>query len=282
MISGVVHGLVLAWWASLPEPEPDPEPPPPRWASVELIEPVVAEPVVAPAPEPEPALPDALAPEEPPESEPAEPEPLPPAPSTRPPRSRSPRSPEATPEEPTSEEEPTGPAPGGLALQGLRGSSRADSTRATVRPSLPPPRVDGGHVVRRVGGAGTELPAGSRDGVPRSLAEAGFRRTRGGKMVYTDRRSGFKATLLPDGRLKFRTTVTPSSMPGMSEVIRAAQGQELFQQQKKRLLDETFDLRLRMAMDFAKGNLDRRLKSLYRDLLDRWTDDSSSETRRRS
>lgn len=101
-------------------------------------------------------------------------------------------------------------------------------------------------------------------------------------MVYTDRRSGFKATLLPDGRLKFRITVTPSSMPGMSEVIRAAQGQELFQQQKKRLLDATFDLRLAMAIDFARDKIDRRLKSLYRDLLDRWSDGSTSEAERRA
>lgn len=293
VISAAVHGLVLAWWASLPEPEPEPEPPPPPspWAAVELIDPSsIAEPVelesseVVPEEPDEPQVPDELDDaDEPDDAPPGSPPPS----SDSAERPRSARSPGSTDTEPTTTEipEPSEPGPsgpGGLALLGLRGSSNADTTRGSIRPSLPPPRVGGGQVMHQVGGSRTEAPSGPRDAAPRSLAEAGFRRTRSGKMVYTERGAGFKATLLPDGRLKFRTTVTPTSMPGMSEIIRAAQGQELFQKQKKRLLEETFELRLRMAVDFARGNLERRLESLYRDLIDQWSDGSSSEAERRA
>ncbi|MCA9655871.1 MAG: hypothetical protein H6712_12435 [Myxococcales bacterium] len=280
VISGLLHLLVLGWWASLPEPPPPAEPPAPPWAAIELVE---LPPAVLPS-EPSPAETREPETSEPESSEPDELAPVEPSPAPTSPRPRTPRRSEpspAAPSEPTEPPSSSGPSSGGVALLGLRGGSRPDPNRSSLRPSLSPSTLGRGQVVREVGGARVELPDGPSDGKPRSLVDAGFHRTRGGKMVYTDRQTGFRATLLPDGRLKFRITVTPASMPGMSEIVRAAQGQELYQQQKKRLLEETFELRLQMAVDFARDKMERRLKSLYRDLLEQWSDDSSSEASRR-
>ncbi|MEX1368944.1 MAG: hypothetical protein AB1Z98_37810 [Nannocystaceae bacterium] len=289
LVSGAIHAAVLGGWASLPDPPP-PEPPV-SWTAVELIElpPPPPPPRVEPPTSPEPpAVEEPLSEEPPPSSEPVE------APVDRrplPDRGSPPPS-SASPEEPPAVETPSPPGSGGVSLLGLREHSRAAEPSGSLRPSLPPPPVGSGQVVRRVGAVGPQLPAGRRDGSPRSLAEAGFRRKGSGKLVFRDTAGRFKATLHADGRVTFRdlpvavgrnptTGQLQAGMPGMSEVVRSAQGQELYQQEKKRLLEETFDLRLQMAVDNARTAIDRRLKSLYRELLDRWSDDSNSEVSRR-
>lgn len=278
LLSAAVHGALLAWWSSLPAPlrtdtqaEPDLRP-------IELVElPPSRRPEPAPVIEPtlpQPTTEDPVAPVEPsPVSPRAEP-----SPSSRRPSSGEPREPTAP--DPSTEDEP-GPAPGGVALLGLREQSRSPQPSGPVlRPQLPPP-VGGQHLMHKVG-ADRAGVSPRPDGPPRSLAEAGFRKRRSGKMVYRDAKSGFVATLLPDGRLKFRETVTPGSMPGVAEALRVASGQELYQQQKKRLLEQTFELRLRMAVNHASETIDRRLRSLYRELLEQWSRGSTSEAARRA
>ena len=283
VISAGVHALVFAWWASLPDYEPSSDETALTYTPIEWIElppasaPIEPEPVVAPsAPaEPESAPRDS----EPSSSTPPEPTSAPPSRPSRPRVNVEPSGSSSQPPAVAVDPEPAKPS-GGVALLGLRAESQDAAPRTTLRPSLAPPEVGTGQVVRQVGAAAIEMP-GPSDAKPRSLAEAGFKAQRNGKMTYTDRASGFKATLLPDGRVKFRITVTPSSMPGLSEMIRAGQGQELYQQQKKRLLEATFDLRLAMAVEFARDKLDRRLKSLYRELLDDWSRSGSTDEQRR-
>lgn len=281
MVSGGLHLLLFGWWASLPDYEPSSSDAALTYTPIEWIELPPAEVPVEPEPAVTPSAPSA------PPSEPAKSDPVPPSEPVAPSPSR-PARPRVNAEPPGSSPQPPAvtvepgpePEPGGVALLGLRSDSRDAGPRTSLRPSLAPPKVGTGQVVRQFGAAAVELP-GPTDGKPRSLTEAGFKPSRNGKMVYTDRQSGFKATLLPDGRVKFRITVTPSSMPGMSEMIRAGQGQELYQQQKKRLLDATFDLRLSMAVEFARDKLDRRLRSLYRELMDEWTKSGTTDAQRR-
>jgi hypothetical protein len=293
VVSLAVHVAVLAWWASLPNPPPRVVRVEPDLRSIELVElPPGLE--VQPLPRPEPAEP------EPAEPEPAEPEPAEPERPTDgrrdPSVSRGRPTGPTEPTGPSEPSEPTGPAlpaePGGIALLGLRDGSRSSSTGGSLRPMLPPPAVGRGRVVREVGAEGPPATS-SRDGKPRSFEEAGFRTRRNGKQVFRDATGRFTATLGADGRIKFKDmpiaisrdpmTGAPKGlgMPGLAEGLRAASGTELYQQEKKRLLEETFDLRLQLAIGFARDKVDRRLKSLYRELLAQWQDDGESEAERR-
>jgi len=291
----MLHLAVLAWWASLPEPEP-----PRRVAEESELRPIELVELPAIELEPEPAEPEPGLPSEP--TEPpalSEAQPTPAEPSEPPSTSRRPRGPS----EPTSPEEPAEPVgpevpteppgTGAVALLGLRDGSRAASPSNSLRPELPPPTVGHGRVTRQVG---SQRPAPSvfDDGKPRTLEEAGFRTRRNGKRVFRDETGRFTATLLADGRVKFRDMPVAVSrdpitgaakgiaMPGLAEGLRAASGIELYQQEKKRLLDATFELRLQLAVSFAQDKIDRRLQSLYRELLDDWGDESTSEPERRA
>jgi hypothetical protein len=179
----------------------------------------------------------------------------------------------------------------GLALSGLRQRGRAGpapkgtgiapgETQIQHRPEL---------ALREAAG-----PSRRSDGSPRSLAEAGFQRRRNGRLVYRDPAGKFKAILHENGRLEFRnmpvairmSDSNPSrpsgiGMPGLSEAVRAAQGNELYRNEKKRLLEETFDLRLSLAVGFARRHLDAQLDQLHRDLLEVWRDDRQSAASRR-
>jgi hypothetical protein len=280
---------VLAWWASLPEPMRRVVKAQPELRPIELV-------ILPPSIDVEPRPPEPVEP--PPEVEPAPAEQ--PAPSDA--SATSPRRPKvtpttpATPTDPDAPADPVGPAiptePGGVALLGLRSGSHSSTATGSLRPTLPPPSVAHGRVVREVG-AQQPPPSAFDDGQPRSLEEAGFRRRRNGNLVFRDATGRFTATLGPDGRVKFRDMpaaiardpMTGASvgiaMPGLAEGLRVASGQELYQQEKKRLLEATFELRLALAVAFARDKVDRRLKSLYRELLDDWNDDGASEAERR-
>ncbi|MCA9711411.1 MAG: hypothetical protein KDK70_36570 [Myxococcales bacterium] len=288
LLSAAIHAAVLAWWAWLPSP-PSPPAEVSVFAPVELVElpaPDPWSPPAEPEPEPEPA--------------PAEPEPAPdssagaepPEPSSEPAGPRRPSRPAPGPDEPSPSVDPD-PEPssgaGAVSLLGLRGHSRSPAS-PVLRPQLPPPV--GGRVVRRVG-ADRPGPSAAFDGPPRSLAEAGFRKRRGGKQVFRDTAGRFTATLQPDGRVRFRdlpvavgrdpqTGQVQMGMPGLAEGLRAASGQELYQEEKRLLLEQTFDLRLQLAIGFARDKLDRRLRSLYRELLELWSRDDLGEAERRT
>lgn len=287
-----MHAALLAWWASLPAPPPRVAAAPPDPRVIEWIEipaPIVVE--AQPSPPPTPAA----------EAPPAEPR-LPdeasttPSPSPRPsPRPKGPAgspSPAPSPEPEASERTAAPVAPGGVALLGLRSDSRAAGASGSLRPELAPPAMGHGRVVRSVGSQ-RPPPSAFDDGEPRSLEEAGFRTRRNGTQVFRDPTGRFTATLQADGRLKFRDmpvaisrdpiTGAPKGvgMAGLAEGLRAASGQELYHEDKKRLLEQTFELRLQIAIAFARDGIERRLQSLYRELLADWGDTSTSEAERR-
>jgi hypothetical protein len=155
------------------------------------------------------------------------------------------------------------------------------------------PRLSGS-AARKFGGDkhGPALPpvaSSHTDATPQTLAEAGFVRGKKGELEYKDPAGHFKATLLPDGRVKFRdfavardgTIRSGGKVAGMSEMIRSAQGKDLFWLDKKKLLERTEKLRLAMAVKWAEGQVESRLKGLYRDLLDIWSDAERTAAQRR-
>lgn len=126
------------------------------------------------------------------------------------------------------------------------------------------------------------------DAEPKTLAEAGFLRNRKGDIVYADPLGHFKATLLPDGRVRFRDYAVArgsirsgGKMMGLSEIVREAQGKDLWFLDKRRLLARTEKLRLALAIKWAEAQVETRLRALYRDLLEIWTDAERTVVQRR-
>jgi len=171
------------------------------------------------------------------------------------------------------------PSPHALALHGLR-------ERSTARAQLPSPRASPGIALDRsrehtVPAAPDDAPSRAPvdDGLPRTLADAGFSRNRKGEHVYKEPAGHFTATVAPDGRVHFKDHLVTASkqdgfaprMAGLPEIIRKAQRRELWAHDKAKLARRTFDLRLAIAVAFAESQIDRRLKSLYRDLLEIWS-----------
>lgn len=290
----LVHVAVFGWLSTRPVP---PEPPRVELADVELWDIAVvpdpeADTQAPPTPEasdetpPEPPSPAA----EPKATDPAEPEPKPtedPAPKPRPDE----REPAASdvgraadagdpsdPVRPDADADDGAAPPGGLALSGHRQNSRT-GVQHIERPTVAPPTHS--RAEHRVASDAVQWPS-AHDGNPRSLAEAGFRgRKRDDKLVY--KATGFRAILGPDGRITFRDIPrSPSHMPGGAEALRSASGQELYIKEKKALLDATYELRVGMAIAFAEKNIDKRLKSLYREMIKIWhRSDTLPEDRRR-
>lgn len=300
VVSVVLHGLavVLVWRLAPPPGRPHVDP----WAELgevviverlEDVEPRIevppdgpSEPAVEPAPELDPEL----DPEPDPDSDPED------RPDGGSSRSDEPRSSEPdereTPQGPP-ETDPVGDAPdkdqqAAVPLVGMRTQSRAGD-RGSLRPELERTGELAGRPSPVVGpaeaGAAADddfAPATSTDAAPRSMGEAGFRRRRDGQMVYMGPRRAWRAKLLPDGRVQFRDLVgVPSNAPGVAEAIRAGQGQELYQQEKRKLLKDTFELRLSMAVSWAEAEMERNLDRLYRDLLDVWHEPGRSAAQRR-
>lgn len=233
------------------------------------------------------------APVEPPDAD-APTEPTPPA-EAEPPKTRTrpvtePRGAEASAAPPTPAEPPPTPAPDGggpdavaLPITGFRSTSKG---------SITSPRLSGS-AARKLGGerVGAD-PAPSTtqtDGEPRTLAEAGFLRNKKGEIAYLDPAGHFKAVLQPDGRVKFRdyavardgTIRKGGKVMGLSEIVRSAQGKDLWYLDKKKLLERTEKLRLTMAVKWAEAQVEHRLKGLYRDLLEIWSDAERTAEERR-
>jgi hypothetical protein len=179
----------------------------------------------------------------------------------------------------------TKPSANALALHGLRD---LDDARATA----PSPRFSPSAIGPKTGGTskGTEDGEvfGPLDrGTPRTLADAGFTRDRKGNMVYREPSGHFVAKMLPDGRVHFKDKIvrgTPLgvTVPDLYTVVRKAQGRELWALQKSKLLKQTFELRLAVAIAFAEDNIDRRIKALYRELIDAWSADRPAVARRKT
>lgn len=179
-------------------------------------------------------------------------------------------------------------APNALALQGLREHSSA-------RAHVPSPRASPSIGGARAGEHTVPLPEHSPDGpddrgaLPRSLADAGFVRNKKGDYVFKAPGGQYTAILLPDGRIGFDDHLVTASkadgfaprMAGLPELVRKAQGRELWAHDKAKLARRTFDLRLGIAVAYAEKQIDRRLATLYRDLLEIWGQSAKAPVARR-
>lgn len=230
--------------------------------------PIEAVPVVAtkleptPAPNPEPQAN---------ETPDARPDPTQPAPQAGP----APQTGPAPPPEPTEAH----PEPAGLALHGMRDNARPSTvgadkvvvdpaklmgSRETYQDSVDKPGVGSGAVQ-----GPSPAPPGSKD--------YAFTNEKG-KLVYRDPTGRFIATLKADGRVDFKNksakaTWTNIGMAGPGDLLSAAAGDDPYARIKQKLLKETFEMRLQMAVGFQKTQLDKRLRRLDSDLKTIWTDD---------
>jgi hypothetical protein len=222
-------------------------------------EPVVEQPrVPTPAPAMDPELP-ATSPIERPQS--SQPEPSSGAPP--PPRHA----------EAHAEPSPTAP---GISLHGLRDGARASAVgngKTVIDPSL----LHGSRAVfeesmQDAAAAEVQGPAPAARGQDYAFSKEN------GKLVYRDPSGRFVATLNPDGRVNFRNkgakaTWTNIGMAGPGDVLSAAAGEDPYARLKAALLKATFEMRLGMAVDFQKKQLDKRLSRLEGELDKIWADE---------
>lgn len=179
----------------------------------------------------------------------------------------------------------TRPTANALALHGLRDLEDRSATILAPRFS---PSVIGPAPASSGRDDGEVAIVGPVDrGKPRTLEEAGFVPDKKGTLVYRAPGKNFVAKMLPDGRVHFKDKVikvTPTSiaLPDLYVVIRKAQKRELWALEKSKLLKQTFDLRLAVAIAYAEDNIDRRLKALYRDMIDAWSADRPAVARRKT
>lgn len=170
------------------------------------------------------------------------------------------------------------PASTGVALLGLRGG--AHKAGPVVAPQLPAGSVA---VAPRPGPA-VAMPDPADAEQIRTPAQAGFKRTKDGRLVFNDPDPGasWSAELLPDGRVKFSDDLRKrfDPMAGLPERLMASRGIRFWIKRKQRLLAATRPMRLNMAVDFAEKNIDRQLLRLHRDLLAIWASDKPPRTRR--
>src|SRR5690606_28685987 len=99
-----------------------------------------------------------------------------------------------------------------------------------------------------------------------------------GKLVYRDPGGRFVATLNPDGRVNVRNKGAKASwtnigMAGPGDLLSAAAGDDPYARLKAKLLKATFEMRLGMAIDFQKRQLDKRLSRLDGELDKIWADE---------
>jgi hypothetical protein len=173
-----------------------------------------------------------------------------------------------------------------FSMAALKGSKTGTTKLAlSGAPSYQGP-IDGGSAAGSGGPSTATGPMPSRtpasDMKPRSFVEAGFKPRSNGTMVYRAKGFPFKAILHPNGRIEFKGKVPlPASMPGVSDALLHGNGEELYQAQKKKLLDDTFELRLGMAVAWTEARLEERLAALTRELFDVWIDGSRSRPARR-
>ena len=277
-VSVVVHGAVVVVLAYVDRPEPK------VIHDLELVEVTLLDNTGVPSPAVDPPA-DATT--TPPNDPGADDDPGTETPAPVPSRSRrassEPVDPGADSEadaEPSTLSEPS-PSSQGLALTGLRGASRA-RTGGAAPPRVVLPETTGKPVrpAPKPAGNSTSPPAASEsDDAPRSLAEAGFRPRSDGTYRY---RSGpVKAVLHPNGRLEFKFAASQAHNIRLQEVVRAAYGREIYVKAKKQLLQRTFELRMNLAVSWAREQMSRQLSALYRQLMATWRKSEWTPARRR-
>ncbi|HVI03970.1 MAG TPA: hypothetical protein VM869_35005 [Enhygromyxa sp.] len=179
------------------------------------------------------------------------------------------------PPEPTEAHAEPSQAPG-LSLHGLRDNARTaigSAGKGVIDPSM----LQGsrelyeGSIVPEEGG-GVQGPAPAPTGKDYAFSKEK------GKLIYRDPAGRFVATLNPDGRVNFRNkgakaTWTNIGMAGPGDILSAAAGEDPYARLKAALLKATFEMRLGMAIDFQKRQLDKRLSRLDSELDKIWADE---------
>lgn len=165
----------------------------------------------------------------------------------------------------------------GLSLHGLRDGARAATTGSgvLVDPSLLAGSRDA--YEKSVSNPGVGDGAMQGPAAPARGADYAFAREKG-KLVYRDPHGRFVATLRSDGRVDFRNKGAKASwtqigMGGPGDLIAAAAGQDPYARIKAKLLEATFEMRLGMAVNFQKQQIDKRLARLGGELDKIWADD---------
>lgn len=180
------------------------------------------------------------------------------------------------PPEPTEAHAEPSQAPG-LSLHGLRDNARTaigSAGKGVIDPSM----LQGsrelyeGSIVPEEGGGGVQGPAPAPTGKDYAFSKEK------GKLIYRDPAGRFVATLNPDGRVNFRNkgakaTWTNIGMAGPGDILSAAAGEDPYARLKAALLKATFEMRLGMAIDFQKRQLDKRLSRLDSELDKIWADE---------
>ena len=215
-----------------------------------------------------------------PSGEPSLPSLSPDTPATAPvdrPRSSnpSPRGGSEPPPYPTQAKSETDDAPG-LSLHGMRDGARASTgsgvvvdpallqgSRGAYEDSVNKPGVGNGAM------QGPSAPAGAQ-------VDYAFKNEKG-RLIYRDPSGRFVATLRADGRVDFRNKGAKASwtqvgMGGPGDLLSAAAGDDPYARIKSKLLKATFEMRLGMAVNFQKTQLNKRLRRLDGDLDKIWAD----------
>ncbi len=182
------------------------------------------------------------------------------------------------PPEPTeAHAEPTD-APG-LSLHGLRDNARASTVGAGKSVVADPSMLQGSRALYQdsvdnpgVGSGAVQGPAPA----PSSSQDYAFTKEKG-KLIYRDPAGRFVATLKPDGRVNFRNKGAKGSwtnigLAGPGDALMAAAGDDPYARLKAKLLKATFEMRLGMAVNFQKKQLDKRLSRLESELGKIWAD----------
>jgi len=166
----------------------------------------------------------------------------------------------------------------GLSLHGLRDTARAStigSGKVTVDPAL----LQGSRELyeQSVDDVDQAAVQGPAPAGPSSEQDYSFSKENG-KLVYRDPGGRFVATLNPDGRVNFRNKGAKASwtnigMAGPGDLLSAAAGDDPYARLKAKLLKATFEMRLGMAIDFQKRQLDKRLSRLDGELDKIWADE---------
>lgn len=164
----------------------------------------------------------------------------------------------------------------------MRGASR-DTPTSVPRPNVIVPKAPSKPLPlpRAPEGPAPPPTPSFSDRPARSLADAGFKRRKNGTHRYRDPHAAFTATLHPSGRVEFKFKGTAVHKMGMTDAMRAAAGEELFARAKRALLKRTFQLRLAMAEDWAKAQIEAELAKLGPQLEKIWRRPDWSAFKRR-
>ncbi len=167
----------------------------------------------------------------------------------------------------------------GLSLHGLRDDAHASMAGAGSKVLVDPSMLQGSRELYEGSVQDPGVGAGAVQGpaAPSGATDYSFSNEKG-KLVYRDPSGRFVATLNPDGRVNFRNKGAKGSwtnigLAGPGDALMAAGGDDPYARLKAKLLKATFEMRLGMAVNFQKKQLDKRLRRLDGELGKIWADE---------